>query len=140
MAAAVHGYGPGADITRANTARIVWQALDWGGLFNDEVREHWNRGELHPTIDQVYGQLVRMTHQLNRIGPGRRPERPGEALFEGGGNWGVPGDPERPPNDPWYNSSRLTPMGEQVARALLEEFPEYRKAGQSAAPNRGNAT
>ena len=31
MAAAVHGLGPGTDLSRANTARVVNQVLQWRG-------------------------------------------------------------------------------------------------------------
>lgn len=126
MAAAVQGLGPDADVTRANTARVVIQALRWSGLDSAEVRAQWDQGEWPPALEGVYGPLVRMTWQ-QRTGGGLFPaERLGLALFEGGGNWGVPGDPDCPPCDPQYNSCRLTALGERVALALLEQHPEYR--------------
>jgi hypothetical protein len=130
MAAAVHGLGPNTDLTRANTAKVVGQALRWAGLVDDELREAWDAMEDHPAIDQVYGALIRMTLQTQRVGPGRPPERPGEVLFEGSGNWGQPGDPECPPAFPHFNSCRLTARGEQLARELLERYPQYRKTAE----------
>jgi hypothetical protein len=47
-------------------------------------------------------------------------------LFEGGGNWGVPGDPSRPACWPQYNACRLTTEGERVARELLDRHPVLR--------------
>ena len=83
----------------------------------------------NPAIDAVYEVLIRMTRQLARVGRGRPPERPGPALFEGGGNWGVPGDPDRPPCWPQFNSCRLTVLGEQIALELLARHPELRRRG-----------
>jgi hypothetical protein len=125
MAAAVHGLGPQTDITCANTAKVVLQALEWAGLDGVDVCNQWNNLEWHPALDEVYRPLVRMTKQQLRTGGHRPAERSGPALFEGGGNWGVPGDPGRPPCDPHFNSCRLTEMGEQIAMALLAEHPEF---------------
>src|SRR5262245_34977059 len=100
MAAAVHGLGSQIDITSANSAIVVLQAIQWAGLDNQEFRQQWNRDKPHSALDQVYLPLVRMTQQLCRDGSIRAAERPGPALFEGRGNWGVPGDPKHPPCDP----------------------------------------
>jgi hypothetical protein len=138
MAAAVHGLGPGTDLSRANTARVVNQALLWLGVSPEEIRRGWEELETHkqgeqlenhPGSEAFYAALVRMTHQLLRGGPGRAPERAGPALFEGSGNWGVPGDPGCPASSPYFNSCRLTARGEQIARELLVRHPEYRMAG-----------
>ena len=127
MAAAVQGFGPRTDITRANTAKVVLQALQWSGLGTAEVYQQWEQFEWPAELDKVYQPLVGMTQQVLRDGGARPPERPGPALFEGGGNWGVPGDPQRPACDPRYNSCRLTALGGLIARALLAEQPEFGK-------------
>ncbi len=57
----------------------------------------------------------------------------GSALFEGGGNWGVPGDPDRPACWPSFNSCRLTAEGERLARSLLAQHPAYRKSAEPSA-------
>jgi hypothetical protein len=124
MAAAVRGLGPNTDLSRANTWKIVLQALKWSGLDSPEVRELWLQNEWHPALEAVYGPLVRMTQPQCLDDSFRPAERPGPALFEGCGNWGISG--ERPPCDPHFNSCRLTTLGEQVALALLEQHPEYR--------------
>lgn len=127
MAAAVHGLGPATDLGRANTARIVNQVLRWRGLTDDQINAGWRDEDCDPEQGAVYATLIRMTHQAHREGPGRAPERPGAALFKGGGNWGVPGDPDRPACWPYFNSCQLTTEGERLARLLLEQHPEYRK-------------
>jgi hypothetical protein len=125
MAAAVNGLGPQTDLSYACTALIVLQALTWSNQNSDEIRKQWIQLEWHPALDEIYNPLVRMTHQQVRGGGTRAPERPGPALFEGGGNWGVPGDPKRPPCFPHYNSCRLTALGEEIAIGLLAEHAEY---------------
>jgi hypothetical protein len=127
MAAAVHGLGPDIDLGRANTLRVVNQVLRWQGFSAEQVRSGWREEDCDPTHEAVYDALIRMTHQTHRAGPGRAPERPGPPLFEGGGNWGVPGDPDCPPCWPHFNSCLLTAAGERLARQLLERHPEYRK-------------
>jgi hypothetical protein len=89
MAAAIQGLGPDTDLSRANTARVVDQALRWRGLSAEEIRRGWEEPEIHPVNEEVYDVLIRMTHPM----PDRAPERPGAPLLEGEGNWGVPGDP-----------------------------------------------
>jgi len=79
-------------------------------------------------LTEIEQQLLMAAHQTHREGSGRAPERPGPALFEGGGNWGVPGDPDLPACWPQCNSCRLTAEGERLARVLLEEHPECRKS------------
>jgi hypothetical protein len=136
MAAAVHGLGPATDLSRASTARVVDQVLRWRGLSAEEVRDGWQEQECGPTHEQVYNALIRMTHQIAWAGPGRPPERPGAALFEGGGNWGVPGNSDHPACWPQFNSCRLTAEGERLARDLLGQHAEYRMdAEASAAPD-----
>ena len=134
MAAAVHGLRSGTELGRANTARIVNQVLAWRGLSGEQVRSWWQGEECEPTHDLVYRALIRMIHQKHREGPGRVPERPGPALFEGGGNWGVPGDSGRPACWPQYNSCRLTAEGERLARLLLEGHPECRRSATQWIP------
>ena len=126
MAAAIYGLGPTADLGRANTARVVNQVLRWRGLSAAQINSGWRDEDCDPEHEAVYGALIRMTHEVHCQEPGRIPERWGEALFEGSGNWGVPGDPDRPACWPQYNSCRLTAEGERVARELLERHPEYR--------------
>jgi hypothetical protein len=127
MAAALHGFGPNTDLGRANTARVVNQVLRWRGLSDEQILSGWWDEDCSPAHDAVYSALVRITHQTHRAGPGRPPERPGVALFEGGGNWGVPGDPDRPACWPQFNSCRLTAEGKRIARDLLAQHPEYQK-------------
>jgi hypothetical protein len=106
MAAAVHRLGPGTDLGRANTARIVNEVLGWRGLNSEQIESGWRDEGPDPAHQAVYTTLVHMTHQMDRDGPGRAPQRPGPALFEGAGNCG------------------LTAEGERVARLLLEQNPE----------------
>ena len=127
IAAAVHGLGPAADLSRACTARVVDQVLRWRGLTVERMQVGWPDGERDPEHEMVYAALVRMTHQKCPDGSFRPAERAGPVLFEGGGNWGVPGDPTCPPCQPEFNSCRLTAEGEQQARLLLEQHPEYCK-------------
>src|SRR5262245_11019549 len=97
MAAAVQGRGPRSDIFHANTARIISQALRWIGLSDDEIHNGWwdsEAGERSATCSNhlaFYEVLIRMTQPLGRKGRWRPSERPGRPLFEGAGNWGVPG-------------------------------------------------
>ena len=120
MAAAVNDMGPESSLGRANTAAVVRQALVWSGLADERVWREWSAiGSDHPVIKRVYDELIRMV----------RGERPGEQLFEGGGNWGKAGKPRRPPAAPFFNSCRLTAHGERCAREILEQFPQYRKEG-----------
>jgi hypothetical protein len=130
MAAAVHELGPATDLSWANTARVVDQVLRWRGLSALEVRDGWQEQECGPIHEEVYNALIRMTHQTTQVGPGRLPERPGVPLFEGGGNWGVAGDPTCPACWPQFNSCRLTAEGERMARDLLRQYPEYRKGAE----------
>jgi hypothetical protein len=127
MAAAVHRLGPQTDLRRANTVRIVDQVLAWRGLSAEQRRAGWwDDGDSAPSHKAVYGVLIRMTEPVNNQGSWRAAKRPGLPLFEGGGNWGVPGNPNKPACWPHYNSCRLTNEGEQLARLLLDGHPEYR--------------
>jgi hypothetical protein len=126
MAAEVHGLGPTTELGRAKTARVVNQVLHWRGLSDEQINSGWRDEDCDPEHDAVYGALVRMTWQQRRDGSFRAPERPGPALFQGGGNWGVPGDPSKPACWPHFNSCRLTAEGERLARELLACHPEYR--------------
>jgi hypothetical protein len=137
MAAAVHGLGPATDLGRANTARVVNQVLRWRGLTAEQIDTGWRNSDCDPEHDAVYTALVRMTYQSCRNGSFRASERPGPALFEGGGNWGVPGDPDKPPCWPHFNSCRLTAEGKRIARELLERHPEYRKSAETGTSSNG---
>jgi hypothetical protein len=133
MAAAVHGLDPTTDLTWANAARVVNQVLRWRGLTAEQINAGWRGEECEecgPEHGAVYAALVRMTHQRCQDGVFRSGERPGPALFEGGGNWGVPGDPDQPACLPHYNSCRLTADGARLAHSLLEQHPEYRKSAK----------
>jgi hypothetical protein len=123
MAAAVHGLGPDASLVCANTARVVDQVLSWRGLTADQIIRGWNELVLPTAHDYVYEALIRMTRHAHS---GRAPERAGEPLFEGKGNWGTPGDPDRPACLPQFNSCRLTAHGQQIAQELLSQNPKYR--------------
>jgi hypothetical protein len=133
MAAVVQGRLPGSDIDHANTAKIVAQVLWWTRMDYAAIRTRWECRDFDretvdhiPELDEVYEPLIRMTQARIRTGGFRPAERPGPALFEGSGNWGVPGDPESCVADPFFNSCRLTALGEQLANALLTQHPEYR--------------
>lgn len=126
MAAAVLDLGPQTDLHRANTVKVVAQVLRWRGLSEEDSRAGWDDLDQCSDKTDVYEALIGMTHQKHREGPGRPPERAGEPLFEGGGNWGIPGDPNHPACSPYYNTCRLTVRGEQVAEELLSRHPEYR--------------
>jgi hypothetical protein len=134
LAALVQGLGPSTDLSRANTARVVDQVLRWRGLTEDQIDTGWRLEDCDPEHGAVYAALVRMTHEVHTKGAGRGPERPGPAMFEGGGNWGDPGDSSHPACWPQYNSCRLTAEGDQVARALLAEHPEYGMSAEPGAP------
>jgi hypothetical protein len=112
------GFGPDTDLSRANTARVVNRVLAWRGLSAEQIDDGWRSDGCPPDHATVYAALARMTQERHSAGPGRAPERPGPALFEGGGNWGAPGDPDAPACAPQYNSCRLTEEGERRARAL----------------------
>jgi hypothetical protein len=138
MAAAVHGLGPATDLGFANTAQVVNQVLRWRGLTAAQVNVGWRERDCDREHDAVYAALVRMTHQECRDGTFRPGERPGPALFEGGGNWGVPGDPDRPACWPHFNSCRLTTEGERLAHLLLERHPEYRESAEPGCATDGD--
>ncbi len=146
MAAGVHGLGPGTDLGRANTARVVNQALLWLGVSREEIDRAWEALEAdepeqqrdsRPSNEEVYDALIRMTWVRNCVGAGRAPEQGGTPLFEGNGNWGVPSDPTRPACLPHYNSCRLTEHGERIARELLTQYPRYGSSGEPGAPPDG---
>ena len=139
MAAAVHKLGPATDLSRANTARVVNQVLRWRGLTAAQVNSGWRDEDCDSEHRAVYDALVRMTWKECRDDTFRPPERPGPALFEGGGNWGVPCVPDRQACWPHYNSCRLTAEGERVARSLLERHPAYRKSAEPGAAADGGA-
>lgn len=114
MAAAVQGLFADTDLTSgtASTFRVVDQALQWQRLSAEEILTGWDK---EGTVNaQVYNVLVGLFH------------RPGAPLFEGYGNWGVPGDPSCPASWAHYNSCRLTARGERIALDLLSQHPEFR--------------
>jgi hypothetical protein len=123
-AALIHGLGPATSLGRANTLRVVNQVLQWRGLTAEEIDSGWRTEDTGSQHETVYAALVHMVHQACRDGGFRPSARPGPALFEGGGNWGVPGDPDHPACLPHFNSCRLTPEGERLARQLLEQRSE----------------
>src|SRR5947209_792121 len=84
MAAAGLGLGSDTDRGRANTARVVNQALRWRGLTPEQVRAGWRDKDCDPEHGAVYAALVRMTHQTCQDGSFRPGERRGATLFEGG--------------------------------------------------------
>lgn len=128
MAAAVLGFGPTTSLVGANTVRIVNRVLRWHGQTDEQISSGWwGDDNCDPGHEAVYKTLIRMTEQVHCDRPSRAAERPGTALFEGGGNWGVPGDPDRPACLPHFNSCRLTSEGDRLARMLLENHPEYRE-------------
>jgi len=128
MAAGVHGLGPSTEL-RANAAKVVGQALQWAGVMKGVVREAWENMEDDPAIEECYGVLIRMLRQLLQHGMQKPPERPGEVLFEGAGNFG---SSEGPPAQPYFTFCRLTAYGESVAEVLLQRHPEYRKSLQAS--------
>jgi hypothetical protein len=134
MAAVVQGRGPRSDILHANTVKIIRQALRWLGVSDEEIYRGWWEEDgdeppaKPPIYRDVYEVLIRMTQPIRANGRPRPPERPGRPLFEGGGNWGVPG--KLPACHPLFNSCRLTRRGERVARVLLARHPEYRNSAE----------
>jgi hypothetical protein len=130
MAAAVHELGPDTNLCFANTARVVNQVLVWLGLSAKQVRDGWRAHDCDPLHREVYDCLIRITRMAMSSGEWRTAERPEVPLFEGGGNWGVPGDPNRPACWPHFNSCRLTAEGERLARKLLTQYPEYGKTAE----------
>jgi hypothetical protein len=128
MAAAAQGLWPTKTLQFANTAKVVNQVLRWRGLSDEQIDSGWRDEACNPEHDAVYKVLVRMVFQQGRDGWFQRAERPGPALFEGSGNWGVPGDPNRPPSWPHFNACRLTEEGKRLVWLLLEQHPEYRKS------------
>ncbi|MBY0230918.1 MAG: hypothetical protein K2W96_16655 [Gemmataceae bacterium] len=114
MAAFVGGSVPDADFR--STARIVWKTMEWLG---QEYRWVDFEEDYTPEQLEVYEALIRMTDA-----PGRVPERPGPASFEGIGNWGEAGNPDKPPCAPTYNACRLTPHGAAVAEKFVAARPE----------------
>jgi hypothetical protein len=125
MAAEVHGAGPEKDLRYANCGKVVGQTLEWAGLVDEAVRDNWNSAgsdDYHPTIRRVYGALIRMVSVVRRDGGLSPAERPGPALFEGGGNLGTS---EKPRAFPHFTSCRLTEEGARIARQLLLENPMY---------------
>lgn len=128
MAAALLGFGPTISLLGANTVHILNRVLLWHGQTQEQIDNGWWVDEnCDPSHQVVYDTLIRMTEQVRHDRSNRAAERPGTALFEGGGNWGVPGDPDHPPCLPHFNSCRLTSEGERLARLLLEKHSEYRE-------------
>jgi hypothetical protein len=124
MAAAIRGLDSETNLRYANGGTIVGQVLEWLGFLEGEVRKSWEDLEYCPEITAVYGALVRLSHQILREGPGRPPIVGGEPIFEGSGNLGTP---EEPGAFPHFNSFRLTPYGEELARELLLLHPQYQE-------------
>ena len=125
MAAAIHGFCSQTDLERANGDKIVGQALEWLGILKDRVRESWENYEYCEEIVAVYGTLIRVTHQLHKVGAGRPPASGETPIFEGSGNHGTPAEPGAFPH---FNSFRLTPHGEQLAAELLKQHPEFQSS------------
>jgi hypothetical protein len=125
MAAAVQGLGPATDLERANTAKVVNQVLRWRGFSAEEVNAGWWDEDFAPEHGAVYEVLIGLVYQVNNESS-RHALRRGAALFEGRGNWGVPGVPNYPACSPQFNSCRLTAEGERLANELLKEQPEGR--------------
>jgi hypothetical protein len=127
MAAATKGLGPDTPWNRAHSSNVVGRALHWAGLVDDQVRTAWMSDESCPAIEECYGTLIRMIRQGLKVGF-KPPERPGEPLFEGAGNFGTS---DLPPAMPQFTACRLTAYGVQVAQELLEKYPEYRKIAET---------
>lgn len=126
IAAAICDLGPNTDLGVANTYKVVRQALEWSGQ-RSYTQRNYILDSTDPIVAAVYAPLVRMTHHVYH---GRPPERPGPSLFEGAGNWGIPGKADEPPCDPNYNSCRLTDLGSDTARRLLDQHPEFAKESE----------
>jgi len=114
MAAAVHGLGPSTDLSTANTAKVMRQALHWAGLLHGEVEECFEGYDECPPVAEFYDALVSMMPWSN----------PDVVLFEGGGNWGGPGKPRAAAH---FTSCRLTERGWVRAQELLERHEAYQK-------------
>jgi hypothetical protein len=116
IAALVQGVLPKIKLDRANTWRVVDQVLSWHGLTTEQIEAGWRTHDCDLEHELVYSALVKMIHTCVN----------GEKLFEGHGNWGVPGDASQPACHPQYNSCRLTAEGEKLAILILEKHPGYR--------------
>jgi hypothetical protein len=114
MAAAVHELGPRTNLSYANTAKVMRQALYWAGLLHGEIEERFESYEECPPVTQFYEAMISMMPQ----------SMPAEVLFEGGGNWGGPGEPHASAH---FTSCRLTERGWSLANGLLEQHPHYRE-------------
>lgn len=114
MAAAVHEFGPWTDLTYANTAKVMRQALHWAGLLNAEIQTCFEGYGECPPVTQFYETLISMMPQ----------SKPPEVLFECQGNWGGPGEPRASAH---FTSCKLTQRGWQIANNLLERHPRYRE-------------
>jgi len=119
MAAAVLGLGPATDLGRATTIRVVNQVLMWRGLTAEQITAGWRDDDCDPEDDAVYAALVYMTRRAFPDGTFWPCERPGPALFEGGGNWRIPGDSDRPASWPNFNSCRLTAEGRAIGPMVV---------------------
>lgn len=127
MSAAKCGFGPEHDLSIANSAKVVRQAGRWMGLTDPELRSMAGP-DWHPVVAELFAALVRMVRPVFSD-PERLPERPGEALLEGGANWGEAGNPRKPPSWPLYTSCRLTERGQQIARELMRRPATPRHGG-----------
>ncbi len=98
MAAAVHKLGPQTNLSYANTAKVMRQALHWAGLLHGEIEECFESYNECPPVTEFYEALISMMRQ----------SMPTEVLFEGGGNWGGPSEPRASAH---FTSCRLTECG-----------------------------
>lgn len=124
VAALLQDKGPTSDFA-ACTGKILRQALRLSGFSLDAINELWQQAQSDintkpALVDEYYEVLIRLTDAGYR-----KPERHQYPLFEGQGNWGIPEG--SPPAFPDYNACRLTFIGEEIARDLLEWHPEYSK-------------
>ena len=114
MAAAVHGLGPETDLTHANSAKVMRQALHWAGLLHGEIETCFESYDDAPPVTEFYDALESMILE----------KMPKEVLFEGGGNWGGPGFRRAAAH---FTSCRLSKRGWSLANRLLERHPHYRE-------------
>jgi hypothetical protein len=124
-AALLQGRTSEADNTCASADKVMKQALHLGGLSVESIVKLWTAAHwdklTHPNLfDQYYDTLIGMTDkQIQKSDQRRYP------LFEANGNWGQYED--GPPAYPDFNACRLSCVGEEFAKVLLELHPEFSK-------------
>lgn len=113
-----------SDAYCASTHKILKQALHLAGLDAEGINELWTQAQMETLpsgnqFDEYYDALIAMTESDER-----KPSRSGYPLFDGRGNWGTADG--KTPSFPDFNSCRLTCIGEEFAKVILQMHPEYK--------------